>query len=367
MVTRDVLYLFSSNIRPLYEQDVLNVLAAPRGLPYRFRYGRNRMTDEVAGAWGPELVGRRCLVCFSLQQPNEYQEAVFFPIRLGSVLRATREAQDLYLLEFAVDRVVGLREPQTPEGSSAPPGRAYAAEVRAFREALDQNRIAAPYASWASFGPDLTEIPGVPLDSTTDEGALFNRMGRYLAGTLSYQQATFIHIQGITAGAGEGRREIAFDASVGAFLLRSGASYRLEAIMSQPREPTTPASFGISASDDVLRMVGPSRLEMAGRYDLVPVPFIAAEVASALPRDGTLEIAPQGVAQGARLILPVRIEPDSTRNAVGVGLSALGLFVLGWAGLLNDAPVIAGILVVIGGALAVGVPVLVAGRLPWSS
>jgi hypothetical protein len=367
MAADGILYLFSSNIRPLYEQDVLNVLAAPTGLRYRFRYGRDRISDDVATTWGPSLIGTSCLINFSLQQPNEYQEAVFFPIRLGTVLRAEREAGDLYLLEFAVERAVGLREPRNSAGGGTPPGQAYADEVRAYRDLLADNQIAVPYRSWASLGPDVTRTPNLALDSTGDEGALFNRMARYLAGTLSYQNATFLRVLGLTTGSGKERKDVALDRDLEAFRLRAGQSYRLEAILSQPRERPAAASFQISASADLLRLVGPSRLEMAGRYDIVPVPFIAAGLPSALPRDGTLEIAPEGVVQGAHLVLPIRVEPDTTRNALGVGAAAVGLLVLGLAGIFDDFKVLAAVFVVIGSVLAVGIPVWASGRLPWGN
>ena len=145
MNAKQTVYLFSSNVRPLYEQDVLNVLGAPVGLHYRFRYGRKRISDDLATAWGDAIVGRTCVIHFSLQQPNEYQDAVFFPLRLGTVVSVEREAGDIHLLEFALGRAIGLREPQAvPLGPSEAPVTAYVAEVKAYRRFLEEQRVPFP-------------------------------------------------------------------------------------------------------------------------------------------------------------------------------------------------------------------------------
>src|SRR5436190_1213062 len=121
MAPTTAVYLFSSNIRPPYEQDVLNVLAAPPGLTYRFRYRREWVADGLAAAWS-KLAGSRCIIHFSLQQPHQYQDAVFFPLRLGTVLRTYQEARDIFLIEFSIEASVSLREPEPPSPVDAAAG-----------------------------------------------------------------------------------------------------------------------------------------------------------------------------------------------------------------------------------------------------
>jgi hypothetical protein len=68
MTTRDqCLYLFSSNQSPLYAQDILNVLGAPVGHPYTFRYDAKYLSEGLREGWAG-LKGTRAVVVFSLQQ-----------------------------------------------------------------------------------------------------------------------------------------------------------------------------------------------------------------------------------------------------------------------------------------------------------
>ena len=67
-----VLYHFSSNLRPRYTQDILNVLAAPSGIVYTSRYVRRVVPDTLASAWEDGLIGKTVLIHFSLEQPARY-------------------------------------------------------------------------------------------------------------------------------------------------------------------------------------------------------------------------------------------------------------------------------------------------------
>jgi hypothetical protein len=99
------LYLFSSNRSPLYSQDILNVLAAPDGLHYKFRYDEEYVEDATAQAWETLQAGTRVLVVFSLQQAARFQPAVFMPIRLGKLVR-TWKLGTRYFVEFALEKLV---------------------------------------------------------------------------------------------------------------------------------------------------------------------------------------------------------------------------------------------------------------------
>jgi hypothetical protein len=154
MTDARALYLFSSNIRPLCEQDVLNVLAAPAGLTYRFRYRKGYLSPELSDAWDSEtLMDRTCIIHFSLQQPNQYHDAVLFPLRLGSVTRVTKEAGDIYLIEFTVGRAVSLKQPDTPRTPDpAATARAYRQRVDDYRGYLTDRHVPVPYEASASLG-----------------------------------------------------------------------------------------------------------------------------------------------------------------------------------------------------------------------
>ena len=79
-----ILYLFSSNQSRLYEQDILDVLAAPSGSLRQFRYFE-RYVSPTLRANISELEGRVALLHFSLQQEEQYHEPVVIPVRWATV------------------------------------------------------------------------------------------------------------------------------------------------------------------------------------------------------------------------------------------------------------------------------------------
>ena len=109
------LYLFSSNIRPLYEQDVIDLLAAPAGSIYRFRYELKYLGSDVpdglAGIPGDaslpdlweanQLVNVNVIALYSIQQPESYHRAAFIPIRSGTV-RETGADGAIHWIDFEV-------------------------------------------------------------------------------------------------------------------------------------------------------------------------------------------------------------------------------------------------------------------------
>src|SRR5262245_42118338 len=92
------LCLFSSNIRPQYEQDIIDVAAAPRGHIFRFRYEIKYVADTVRDEWeSNKLIERNVLVVYSIQQPQGYHPPAFVPIRKGRVVRTRRDGSVFYI------------------------------------------------------------------------------------------------------------------------------------------------------------------------------------------------------------------------------------------------------------------------------
>src|SRR4051812_47467556 len=100
------LYLYSSNIRPLYEQDILDLLAAPPGAHYQFRYDERYLNKEAKESW-LNLRGTPVLVHYSLQQRARYHDPAFIPVRCGSVVEASRVGR-LHVLTFSLANYVSL-------------------------------------------------------------------------------------------------------------------------------------------------------------------------------------------------------------------------------------------------------------------
>src|SRR5437870_2326771 len=98
MIPKSVLFLFSSNTTPTYEQDVLNVLAAPEGALYHFRYRQAWLNTLALEKWG-QLDGTKVIVNFSLQQQAEFHDPALLPVRSGAV-KSTEIVGEFYLVQF---------------------------------------------------------------------------------------------------------------------------------------------------------------------------------------------------------------------------------------------------------------------------
>jgi hypothetical protein len=360
----EVLYLFSSNIRPLYEQDILNLLGAPVGLTYRFRYKANYVEPAAAGRWSGGLADTPVLIQYSLQQPKQYHEPVFFPIRAGTVRRTFVEGDDLFVVEFTVGRSVGLRSPLGQDPAD------YAKVVKDWREYQVRAGVGLPYKWSASLGPDAATDEGAPIEVADDDRAdtaLFERNTRYLSGVASLSAARFFRVLGLydrRKWVNGDRQPVVLDEETGAFPLQSGRAYLLSIIHSQPTEVTATERFVITTDDDVVRLIGNSSFEVASRYDLVSVPIHAIQLDADVARDGVIRIAPEAPSRGPDVIIPVRNEQGGARTAAILATSIAGLVLLGLPAILTtaDSPVRIGLLT-LGVAVAVFGPALLRGRL----
>jgi hypothetical protein len=368
---KEALFLFSSNMRPLYEQDTLNVLAAPSGLTCRFRYRRKYLSEELAERWGDGLQGLTCIAHFSLQQPLQYHDAVVFPIRSGIVTHATKEAGDVYLLEFAVARAISLERPSLPPtADSDAKARAYRGHVDDYRQFLLRRGVKVPYEAWASLGPDILDL-GLSKDASVDvdgdEGVLFETTTQYLAGTSSYQNAVFYRVLGLERRDGGNSTGIPFVPGIG-YRLQPSRAYHLVILHSQPHEEVTSVrAFTVTTDDAIGQIVGPHGFEVGSRYDVMSVPMIAAELPEARAREGVLEIAPDGQFQGPALTIPLRLEPERVKTTGAVVASIGGLILVGFTSLLASISLPLAVATLICGAIITTViPLVMTGRTPWA-
>lgn len=361
----DVLQLFSSNIRPLYEQDILNLLGAPVGLIYRFRYKASYVESAALERWDGRLGDVPVLVQYSLQQPNRYHDAVFFPVRTGTVRRSFIQGDGLCVVEFSVGRSVALRE---PSGGAAVD---YAAVVQEWRRYLIESGVTLPYEASSSLGPDVLADPAAPIEVATNDkrdAALFERNTKYLSGVASLSTARFFRVLGIFERAEwikDGAHEaVALDAKSGAFPLQSGKAYVLSLLHSQPTEVTTTERFVINADDDVVRIIGDRSFDVASRYDVIAVPVHAIQLETDVVREGVIRISPAQPTKGPDVVIPVRNEQGGARTAAILGSSIAGLVLLGLPAILTTAePQIRIALLAVGVVIAVFGPVLLRGRL----
>jgi len=96
----NVLYLFSSNYRFRYLQDVLNVLCLPPGFLYHFRYERKWIDAEIRNSVDEEevLPSKVCVVFVDRHVEGEpCREPVFHPIRVGELVKVEVDGDVLHI------------------------------------------------------------------------------------------------------------------------------------------------------------------------------------------------------------------------------------------------------------------------------
>lgn len=325
MTSSSVLYLFSSNIRPLYEQDILDVLAAPTGGVYQFRYEKRWIDQGARDQWLTIPAGTPVLVHFSLQQPARYHDPVFFPIRRGTVKRTFAEGEALFV-EFLLGDLVALAEPQKQDGRPD-----FAAETAKYREYLARHDVPRPYRVSAGLGHNILADQQSPLDLTTDQVTLFERLTRYLQPTDSFRQARFLRFLRLAARGDD--TDLAPDRD-GVFHLKGGTTYTLELFHHQPIDVTAGEPFTISVDDAIIRVIGRSGFDIGSRYDRIAIPMHAVQSERYEARETVLVIDPTDPVKGPQLRLQLRVDPPSKKLLAGSLASTAALGAIGFAALL---------------------------------
>lgn len=320
MSSQQVLYLFSSNIRPLYEQDILDVLAAPSGGVYQFRYEKRWVGPDRGATWLTIPEGTPVLVNFSMQQQARYYDPVFFPIRRGTVKRTFAEGDALFV-EFLLGDLVCL-----PEAERDEQGRLQlAAETAKFTSHLALKSVPHPYEASAGLGSDIFDVDG-PLDFEADQITIFDRLTRYLQPTDSFRDARFLRFLRLAA---RGENDSVNPDHDGVFHLVAGTTYTLELFHHQPVEVTREDSFLVSVDNAIIRVIGRAGFEIGSRYDRIAIPLHAVQSDRYEARETVLVIEPGHGVRGPQLRLRLRVDPPAKRLVAGTVGSTLALGILG--------------------------------------
>jgi hypothetical protein len=327
MPSSALLYLFSSNFRPQYEQNILDVLGASIGARQRFRYETSVVAEAVQAVWS-DLAGKPALVNYSLQQRAHYYDPVFIPVRLATVLDAFKRG-DAWIIDFVIDGYISLPAPTFNQQGYLNLDE----NVKAYTDLLEAQRVPHPYGPSVSLGYDVTTDRRARLDTTSETVVLFERTAKYLQKTDSFRDARFLRFVQLRPEGSGGAGAVA-PSEDGTFDLRSGTSYELELFQSQPGGIDAIESFDISVDPSVIQLVGRESVEIASDYDSIAVPFHTVEMSSLGRRETVLTIEPQSGVQGPRLQLSLRIHPPTGRLFAGAGATLLGLSLLGTASLL---------------------------------
>lgn len=331
---RRLLYLFSSNIRPLYIQDILDVLAAPEGTHYRFRY-EEQYAD--AGVRVAELAGMEALVHFSIQQEARYHDPAFIPIRRGKVVAAASEA-GILVVTFELGSYVALKRAEPEDLRSA---------VTTYTSALAEVGVPRPYDASISVGADLRA--GVsPFDDAADAAAAFRSTAELLQRTESFKNARFLRFLSLREdGADVGLKDRSFH-------LRAGLTSELSLSHYQPADVSAREPFAVDADEAIIRVVGRRGFDIASRYDVVRLTLHAMSSGARQEKHQTiLTVRPEEGVHGSTLRLPLTVASSWKRTLPLVGLSTGVLILFGLPAVFTTwNPSIKAVLV-LGGALGV--------------
>jgi hypothetical protein len=308
-----LILLFSSNIRPLYEQDILDVLAAPEGVRYRFRYEDRYVSKVLLDQWGERLRGTSVLVLFSLQQEARYHDPVFFPVRRGVVRRAWKEAK-YHFVEFIVGGYAALSEPPLDETRRDQRPK-WDQPVKAFTKYLADQRCETPYPVSASIGPDIVHASDSPVDVKSDATVLFERTGRYLSRTDSFREARFVRFLRLVPEGARDEKALAIEPGLDVFNLAAGATYRLQILQAQPVDVAAREPFLVRSDGEIIKVIGREGFDIASRYDVIEVPIHARYHGSIEIRETVLVIEPGKDMEGPSIRLPLRVSPPEDSAA----------------------------------------------------
>jgi hypothetical protein len=323
-----LLYLFSSNFRPQYEQDILDVLAAPRGSLQLFRYESRVCLPDTRQRWD-SLVGMRALINYSLQQRAHYFDPVFVPIRLASVTRSFSRG-DSYFVEFRVEDYISLPQPTKEESGYLNLAEHVGNYTRLVREA----RVPHPYTASAGLGKDILPAAEAAnaVDTASDEIVLFERTTHYLQQTASFANARFIRFLDLAPEGGKSG-ESDLPGADGVIELDSGRTYELRVYQYQPGGIDSSATFSISVDKSAAEVVGRTDLEIASDYDLIPIIFRTTDLSTAQSRETPLVIEPAAGVQGPRITLKLRLRAPTKQLMANALLTFVGLALVGTASL----------------------------------
>lgn len=323
--SRNWLHLFSSNIRELYIADAIDLLAAPTGSLYQFRYQREHVQDEAAGRWSGRqaeaggLRGFRVITYYSLQHPANFHPAAYIPLRQGEVVDAYVNGQT-HVVVFRLHDYAPL---QDPEGNGRRDAivQNFSKRIRtllspSYPDYADERGSARPERRSAAIG----EPPDGLIDSSGDEGAKFERVVRYMSDALGSQQPRlFFRVASIVRGNRNMPEELSED---GYLEVVAGNQYRIDVAHYQPFGSPSDTSALHIESPRGLDLLTPPDLPLKSRYDIMQIelfsPFRDDEV------QGQLSIGVKEPARGARVRIPLRIAPSITHTVAYPTFAILG-------------------------------------------
>jgi hypothetical protein len=309
------LVLFSSNIRPQYEQDVIDVLAAPKGQIFRFRYSERIVDDSIREKWAQNNLkdeDSELLVVYSIQQPERYHKPAYIPVRRANILRTERQGS-IYVVQFELGAYASL-----------PLGRDFGAEVQAYTSALDSKLNGSPAADDEPkrFSAALGTASDIVPNNLQGDQRCFEATTEYLRRTVSFSSTYFWRvssIEGPTAG------KVVLANPPGVWRLISERSYEVRVTQFQSQAMAGIGSFDVDTDTSLLQVVGDTSFSIASKYDEIPI-YLRVPLLSDT-RDTMLTIRPRQGTSGPSANIRFRVGPQRGSRAL-TGAAGAGAAVL---------------------------------------
>lgn len=313
------LYLFSSNAQPLYAQNVLNSIAAPRGHVQTARYGAEWLNEEAREHWS-RMAGLPVLLHFCLLHTSEYFEPAFFPVRCGRVVNADTDG-DYFFVDIERGEDVSLR--WSPDEAAEPvrDAQRFLPALDDYRNFLATREIQRPYDGSATLAEDFLPDAG-GLFATGRDVDHFRRNAEFLARTESFADALFLKFlrvketgsdKSIDYAAGEDGRP--------RFRLKGGTAHVIQFFSYQPRGLDSVISFTATVGDDAaVRIVGTGRVELASKFDRPELVLQTGRPSGGQTLVTTLAIDPPDGVMGPHVNLLLEVSPagrDRLLNLLG--------------------------------------------------
>lgn len=329
MTTADTtIFLFSSNIRRQYEQDVINVVAAPVGCVFRFRYDHKYVAPELRLKWRDnQLVRRSVVVVYSIQQPAAYHPAAYVPVRRGMITRSFEDGSIL-VIEFQLGSYAALQHPVNDEAAGG--------LVRSFSAELGSALSGHP-------GQDNEKLRFSAADGDEPLGLItagdteahgFERLVEYLTSTVSFGDYVFWRIATVRR-VGEAA-DLQADPQ-GRFRLISENTYEVTIGHYQLKLDTAGTAklptFAVTSDPALVEVISPKQFTIASRYDSIPIRIRVPPLPDT--RETILSIQPSPDVKGPSADLRLLVGPTGSRRvatAAAGGLAALLLVVPDLAG-----------------------------------
>lgn len=334
---QELLYLYSSNLQPLYVRNVLTFLASPTGLRHTLRYDETWVDSDTRAPWAAnELVKKEALLHFSLQHQDQYAPPAFIPVRKARVVQSERKGS-IYFVTVAVTDDVALRLP--PDPSELPEWRKRHPEsvvIDEYRDRLEELGAPVPYpvsAGLLSRTNLLSSLQSV-ISTDLDPPSALQRNARYLSRVEALSSASFVRllqIRDVSSGSPVTLKDEMDPSRRPVYELDAGSAYELEFFNYHPQPVTRPSRFTITPSSDAVRAVGWSGFEVASRYDRPSVTLRTSKPLGGSTVEAVLAIRPDEDLGGASLDVPLAVRTRRRRLAAEVVASSAVLILLGVA------------------------------------